>query len=395
MGNLDNREKLWEVLQVVLSSFLFIFSIFMFNIIKKSDLTITLEITTWLYIFLAGFVLVILKRADLLIGKLKEEQITYLDLNHKLEYETKQKTIELEKKILDLEKTRSAMINILEDVNEQKEQLMTSEFNMRKITKTLASNNKKLLSLDKQKDQFTSIASHELKTPLASIKGFVQLLLNKKVFANKEKREKYMSIILHDTTRLSKLITDMLDISRLDLGTLKLYFDEINIKEFVDNIGKEMTPMIQDKKLKFKSEINKDVPEILNSDKDRLAQVITNLINNAIHYTEEHGKISLLVKKEKRYVVFQVQDTGIGIPQNQQKQIFKRFYQVDSWLTRKIGGSGLGLAISKGIVDSLQGKIVIDSIVGKGTTFNIKLPIKLKKADNKNGLVNLVNPSKN
>jgi len=315
---------------------------------------------------------------DQIDKKTKEIKDLNLNLEKNIKLKTQDlegKSQELERKVFELEKMRTAMLNILEDVNEQKDKIESSDKNTKKLNIRLKRSNQELLGLDKQKDQFTSITAHELKTPLASIKGFVQLLQNDTVMANKEKRKKYMDIIISDTNRLSRLVTDILDISKLDLGTLKVYPTDVKIEDIIDTTKREMIPIVKAKKIKNQYTFDKKVKTIV-ADKNRVVQVLTNLVNNAVHYTDEKGTISVDAKQDKNMVVFSISDNGMGIPKDKVKNIFERFYQVDSWLTRKIGGSGLGLAICKGLIESMGGNIWVESVEGKGSTFYFTLPTK-------------------
>lgn len=379
----DSNTYIWKGISLILTLFLVIFGIYVYikmDIIKLNSIIL---LSVFIYYFSALLALIIVSISYRSISKLKKEQSDFetqseyfLIENRNLQEETKLQTVELSNKIIELENVRSAMINILEDTSLQNQELESSKEILEKVKKRLEKQNKELLSLDKQKDQFTSITAHELKTPLASIHGFVQLLKNEKIINDKDKREKYMSIILQDTERLSRLITDILDISRLDLGTIKFYFEEFDIRELVNQINLEMSSIVQGKDIKYSFKIANDVPKIISSDKNRLSQILVNLISNAVHYTDEGGKISINVIMDNKQVIFEVKDTGIGISQKNKKQIFERFYQVDSWLTRKIGGSGLGLAISKGLVQAIGGNIYVDSVVGKGSKFYFNIPIK-------------------
>lgn len=378
-GQIKEHKKLnvfINQLSVILSLFLIGFIYFISKYVNNPNISKNVIISLFVYITSAFFVLLIIKHSSKMIQTLKEKQEEYIQLNKSLEDEAIAERNQLEHKIEDLEKTRTAMINILEDISEQKDTLETTKKDIEKLNRKLKKSNTELLSLDNQKNQFTSITAHELKTPLASIHGFVQLLLNKKVFNDEQQRDKYMKIILHDTERLSKLITDVLDISRIDLGTLKFYYENVEINKLFDNIEKEMRPIANSKNINISYNISRKLPNELITDKSRLSQVLTNLINNAVHYTPEKGKIWVSAEESNNHVLFKVKDNGVGIPKDQIDKIFQRFYQVDNWLTRKIGGSGLGLAICKGIITALGGNIDVSSAVNKGSAFSFTIPLK-------------------
>ncbi|MEM4398136.1 MAG: transporter substrate-binding domain-containing protein, partial [Candidatus Woesearchaeota archaeon] len=296
-------------------------------------------------------------------------------LNQNLEDEVKKRTRELEEKVNELENTKKAILNILEDIDENNKQLEEAK---QKLNETI----EKLKEIDKKKDEFLSITAHELKTPLTSIKGFVELLKNPKVQENKQLREQYFNIIIQDTERLGKLITDILDLSRLDLGTMKFYYEKTTAEEILNQIKNLCDLQIKSKGLKSYYIIKNKIPEFY-TDKSRLIQVISNLVNNSIKYTEKGFiKVEAYIDNKNEFIHFKVIDTGVGIPKNEHKNLFQRFYQVDSSYTRKVGGSGLGLSICKGIVEALHGEIWFSSQVGKGSTFEFKIKFLNKQPEN-------------
>jgi len=165
----------------------------------------------------------------------------------------------------------------------------------------------------------------------------------------------------------------------MDLGVLKISWQNINVPDLIKEVREQMDIIIKSKNLKSEYKIESNLP-IISIDKDKMIQVISNLINNAMHYTEK-GKISLEAKKSNGNILFSVSDTGMGIPKEHIKGIFERFYQVDNPLTRKINGTGLGLSLCKGFVEAMGGKIWAESELGKGTTFYFTVPTKRKKAE--------------
>ena len=224
-----------------------------------------------------------------------------------------------------------------------------------------------------KKDEFLSVTAHELKTPLTSIRGFSELMQKPSIKKDKKKSETYLQIIIEDTRRLEKLVTDILDLSRVDLGTLKLDMGEVVVTELISELRQLEDLHVTSHKLKPIYKIEKNLPKI-HTDQSRLLQVLSNLINNSVKFTEK-GNITTEVFKKGPNVHFRVTDTGIGIPKSEHKKIFDRFYQVDSTYTRRVGGSGLGLAISKALVESMGGRLWLESKVGKGTTFEFTVKI--------------------
>jgi signal transduction histidine kinase len=259
-------------------------------------------------------------------------------------------------------------------VDKRTAELNRSNQRLKKAQAELEKNYRELKKLDKKKDEFISIASHELQTPMASMHGFSQLLQDKKVFKDKEKRKKYLKIIENETTRLSKMVKNMLNLSRIDMGTLSFDVEDVDVNEFLEEIQLQMEHTAKEKRLKLIVETNEKLSK-MRVDKEKLRQILINLITNSIKYTEK-GSITVSAEQQDDSIKFTVADTGIGIPKSKHEKIFERFYQVESPFTRKVLGAGLGLSIVKEFVDVMDGKIWLKSKVGKGSTFYFILPIK-------------------
>lgn len=227
--------------------------------------------------------------------------------------------------------------------------------------------------LDKMKDEFISNVSHELKTPLISIKGYGELLYDEKLDGLSDSQKKSLEAIIRNADRLTRLIDSILFISKLHAGKIEFHFESLNLDEIVQVSIGDFKRMMDKKQIIFE----KDIPEIsrVKGDKDRFIEVITNLLDNAVKFTTEGGKISIKAWDEAENVHFTVSDSGIGIPADIIPKLFTRFYQVDASTARKYGGTGLGLYITKNIIDAFNGKIWIDSEIGKGTTVHVLLPI--------------------
>ena len=256
---------------------------------------------------------------------------------------------------------------------EKKVEERTSEIKQK--DKQLEEANKELKALDMKKDEFISVAAHELKTPLTSIRGFSQLMQNEKVMEDKEKRKHYLDLINKNTDRLYNLVLDVVDISRISIGKIAINLSEIDVQVLFNEIKENMELIIREKGVLPEFSIERDLPKI-EADYARTLQILRNLIINAVNYTEKGGIISVTIHRNADFVQFEVKDTGYGIPEENKKYIFSRFYQVDSSLTRKVGGSGLGLSICQGLVELMKGTIWFESEEGKGTTFYFTLPIK-------------------
>jgi signal transduction histidine kinase len=301
---------------------------------------------------------------------LRESRSKIEDYSKTLEKKVEDRTEKLNEKVDELTKTQTAIMNMMEDSDKLNKQLAEAQEKLNK-------NYKELQKLDVEKDEFISIAAHELKTPMTAVRGFSQLLQNEKVINDSEARNKYLKIIETELNRLSKLVTETLDLSRMDLGTMKFAIEEVDSYKMMDDIKENMTQRIKDKGMVLNFKLEKVLPTIV-TDRERLKEILINLVDNAIKYSEK-GSITVEAQKEGEYLKFSVSDTGIGIPEEHFDKIFKRFSQVESSLTRKVGGTGLGLSICKELVEALGGKIGFTSKFGVGTTFYFTLPMKYKE----------------
>ncbi|MFB5627755.1 MAG: ATP-binding protein [Nitrosarchaeum sp.] len=241
----------------------------------------------------------------------------------------------------------------------------------------------KLKQIDRKKAEFSSMVSHELKTPLVPILGYVQIL-QKQELTGKLNTQQLDAVneIYSSTLKLQKLIGDILTTQKIDLEKLEFNKENILIPEFLNSIVKEFHPTVTQKKIELI--IDNNVDEVIFSDKDRIAQVFSNLIKNSIDFvTSQKGKIIIGAENNIETIKFFVKDNGVGISEANQKEIFKKFYQIDTSTSRKRDGSGLGLAICKGIIEGLGGKIWVESKENIGTTFYFEIPKQLLKIDKK------------
>lgn len=233
--------------------------------------------------------------------------------------------------------------------------------------------------LEKMRTDFVANVSHELKTPITSVKGFAETLLDGAMHDEDVCRE-FLSIIYRESERLHRLISELLYLSRIEQHHIPLKLEQMNMTEAVLNIANTIQKEAKKKKLAL------ILPEQINDiwiegEKDRIHQIVLNLLSNAIAYTSEGGKIIVKLWEEADQVKLSISDTGIGIPSTELPRIFERFYRVEKARSRRSGGTGLGLAIVKHLTESHNGKIEVKSEEGKGTTFIITLPKKQETHD--------------
>ncbi len=222
--------------------------------------------------------------------------------------------------------------------------------------------------LDQKKDMFIAIAAHELKTPLTSIQGFLELL---KIEDNKQKIKKYISLTLKNTDRLYNLILDLVDSTRLSLGKMEVYNKKMHTYDVIKEIEDNYRHVVESEGLIFNVCNVKNI--YINADYVRVLQILRNFISNSIHFTR-NGTITLSIRENKDDVYFSVKDTGCGIANDMLENIFDKFYQI-SGNNKKVLGSGLGLSICKGLSRLMDGEIIVNSEIGKWTCFEIKFKL--------------------
>ena len=238
-----------------------------------------------------------------------------------------------------------------------------------------------LKNIDEIKSEFVSIASHELRTPLSAIKSAVQLILTGQTGEINENQTKFLSLADRNINRLTSILNNLLDISRIESGKVDMKFEALDLTGTIEFIISSLKPQADKKNIRIKMEVLKGLPSV-NGDQDKIEQILTNLIGNAIKFTPEGGKISVsarLPNKDGIMMHISVRDSGIGISKDQQEKIFERFHLVEGSLQRSVSGTGLGLAITKGLVEAHQGKIWVESELEKGSIFFFSLPIMGKE----------------
>ena len=227
-----------------------------------------------------------------------------------------------------------------------------------------------LKKLEQVRTEFLGNVSHELRTPIFAIQGYLETLINGAIDDSKVNKS-FLNKAIHHTNNLNNLLNDLIDISMIESGQMRMSFRYFNIGEYIENIVNEMRIQAEEKNLSLELKpVRKNLQ--LFGDKTRLKQVFTNLISNSIKYTDK-GKIEIDVLEEDKFGTIVISDTGIGISENDKNRIFERFYRVDKDRSRAVGGTGLGLAIVKHIIEAHGSKVYVESQLGKGTKFFFKL----------------------
>ncbi len=226
---------------------------------------------------------------------------------------------------------------------------------------------------EQMRSDFISIASHELRTPLTVIAGYLSLLMAGKVGKLADKQANFVKQIYEDTQSLSSLVEDLLDVSRLDSGKFRLHKTPLSLSDIVLKTVESLNDKALERNIIIVYTIHKNLP-MIHGDKAKLRQVITNIIDNAIKYTNPGGKIRVELRTDRNSFLLTVTDSGYGIEKKDLPHIFERFYRAENKLLDRVTGAGLGLYISKTIIEMHEGGIGVDSAIEKGTTFTISLP---------------------
>ena len=256
----------------------------------------------------------------------------------------------------------------VKDLNANLEQRIES------ATRELRTSNAQLQKLDEAKDEFISMASHQLRTPLTSIKGYVSMLMDGDVGKVTDEQKHLLQEAFISSERMVRLIGDFLNVSRLQTGKFIIDKHPIDLAKIVEQEVDGLEPNASARGLSFTYKKPKNVP-LMQLDENKIQQVIMNFADNAIYYSKENSKIKVSLAVVGNYVEFTVKDTGIGVPLAEQEQLFSKFFRATNARKQRPDGTGVGLFLAKKVIDAHNGKIIFESKEGKGSTFGFRLPL--------------------
>lgn len=245
---------------------------------------------------------------------------------------------------------------------------------IKRATHRLKQKNEELLALDKAKDEFISMASHQLRTPLTAIKGYLSMLLEGDAGEIKVSQYDFINEAYSGANRMVGLINDLLNVSRMDTGRFFIEHKDLDVERVVNEEVHQLQNNAKAKGLSLEIVCKGKIPHIW-ADETKIRQVVMNFIDNALYYTSQGG-VKVYLKKDKENFIFEVHDTGIGVPPEQQKNLFEKFYRADNARTVRPDGTGLGIYLAKRVIEDHGGQIIFQSELGKGSVFGFTFPLK-------------------
>ena len=260
-------------------------------------------------------------------------------------------------------------VHEIQEINESLKQRIAN------ATKELRSSNAVLRQLDKIKDEFISMASHQLRTPLTSVKGYISMILEGDAGKISETQKKFLGEAFMSSEKMVHLINDFLNVSRIQTGKFIIDKTSVDLSKLVQEEVDQLRPNGSPRNITFKYKAPKDFPK-LNLDEGKMRQVVMNFADNAIYYSHENSSINVNLSVENGEVLFTVKDTGIGVPVNEREKLFSKFYRASNARVQRPDGTGVGIYLAKKVIDAHDGEIVFESVEGKGSTFGFRLPIK-------------------
>ncbi len=316
--------------------------------------------------------LMISHRIDLILPLVQSGVVGYLCLGGHKKYRYTVRDIRVLSAISDelviaIQNTLS--IKEVRDINETLQQRIEN------ATKELRSSNVRLLQLDKAKDEFVGMASHQLRTPLTSVKGYISMVLEGDAGEINETQRQFLDEAFASSERMVHLIEDFLNVSRIQNGKFIVDRHPTDLSQVVAQEIDGLQPNAKSRGLRLVYRRPKNFP-MLEIDESKIRQVIMNFADNALYYSHEKTSIQISLTAENNKVIFTVKDTGIGVPSDEQEQLFSKFYRASNAKKQRPDGTGVGLYLAKTVIDSHGGKIIFESVQGKGSTFGFSLPIK-------------------
>lgn len=235
----------------------------------------------------------------------------------------------------------------------------------------------RLKKLEKVKEDFVANVTHEIRTPLTAIIGYLETIKNGAI-GNIDETKKFVDIILNQAERLNRLVEDLLTLSHIELKELKFNFENVSINAAITNVISLVEAKAKEKKITIHNNVRENFP-MIRADKDKLTQIFVNILDNAVKFTPESGRITIAAKEADAYTAVSISDTGIGVPRDEIQRLGERFYRVDRSRSRDLGGTGLGLSIVKHLMIAHGGRMEIESELGRGTTVFLLFPLAKKE----------------
>jgi len=233
----------------------------------------------------------------------------------------------------------------------------------------------RLAEANRMKSEFISVVSHQLRSPLSNLGWAIELLMSGRLGKIEEKQTEYFKILKENSARMGELVSDLLTVSRIETTKFPLKKQEFSLEDLIKELISKFEPFAKASNVEIKFLAEENLPKIF-TDPSQIRLMIENLLDNAIRYIKERGQVEIKLKKRDKNLYFEVKDNGVGIPKEDQKYIFQKFFRSENILRYQTQGSGLGLYISKAIVERSGGKIGFKSEEGKGSTFWFTIPIK-------------------
>jgi signal transduction histidine kinase len=249
----------------------------------------------------------------------------------------------------------------------------------RRVEERLRQANEQLAKLSELKSAFVSTVSHELRTPLTSIKNAIDLVRREQTGEVSEPQKRFLSMAQRNVGRLAVIINDLLDLSKIEAGKLEYNFEPVGLPELLDDLRATFVPQAAASSVELELAVDEPAPQVF-ADPQRLAQVLTNLVSNALKFTPAGGRVEVCVRPSGGWTELAVSDTGPGIPAEHRERIFEPFYQAEDCLTRTVQGTGLGLSIAREMVSAHGGELTLTSAEGLGSRFSVRLPADLDRA---------------